>query len=159
MTPSDRAAALIGQLDLSPHPEGGWYRQTWAAPDVSPATNEGRAGGTAILFLLKAGERSHWHTVDAEELWIWQGGDPLILRVAADDTGPVNAITLGGDVAAGEALQGLVPTGQWQAAEALAPGVGAHGYSLVSCVVVPGFEFAGFTLAPPGWEPGTGDEA
>ncbi|MEL6540558.1 MAG: cupin domain-containing protein [Pseudomonadota bacterium] len=146
----DTAAALIEQLDLSPHPEGGWYRETWAAPDLESK----RAGGTAILFLLKAGERSHWHTVDAEEMWIWQAGDPLTLRLAASDAGPVEDVRLGGDVAAGEALQGLVPTGHWQAAEALAPGEGWHGYSLVSCVVVPGFEFAGFRLAQPGWEPG-----
>ena len=150
MAQSDTAAALIGQLQLAPHPEGGWYRETWKAPALA----NGRAGGTAILFLLQAGERSHWHTVDAEELWIWQGGDPLTLRLAAGDEGPVSEITLGGNVAAGEALQGLVPTGQWQAAEALAPGEGTHGYSLVSCVVVPGFDFAGFRLAQPGWEPG-----
>ncbi|MEM7701455.1 MAG: cupin domain-containing protein [Pseudomonadota bacterium] len=150
MAGTDTAAALIEQLNLSPHPEGGWYRETWAAPDLE----SGRAGGTAILFLLKAGEHSHWHTVDAEEMWIWQAGDPLTLRLAAHDAGPVEDVRLGGDVAAGEALQGLVPTGHWQAAEALAPGEGWHGYSLVSCVVVPGFEFAGFRLAQPGWAPG-----
>ena len=155
MSATDTAATLIEQLDLSPHPEGGWYRETWAAP----ALENGRAGGTAILFLLKAGERSHWHTVDAEEMWIWQGGDPLTLRLAPGDTGPVSDITLGGDVAAGEQLQGLVPTGEWQAAEALAPGEGRHGYSLVSCVVVPGFDFTGFRLAEPGWEPGQENSA
>ena len=155
MNPSDTAAALIEQLQLAPHPEGGWYRETWKAP----ALPGGRAGGTAIIFLLKAGERSHWHTVDAEELWIWQGGDPLVLRLAPGDAGPVRTLRLGGDVMAGEALQGLVPTGEWQAAEALAPGEGAHGYSLVSCVVVPGFDFAGFHLAEPGWEPGKGAPA
>lgn len=155
MSPSDTAAALIEQLQLAPHPEGGWYRETWKAP----AMPDGRAGGTAIIFLLKAGERSHWHTVDAEELWIWQGGDPLALRLAPGDAGPVRTLRLGGDVTAGEALQGLVPTGEWQAAEALAPGEGAYGYSLVSCVVVPGFDFAGFHLAEPGWEPGKGAPA
>jgi len=151
--PIDTAAALVEQLNLSPHPEGGGYRETWKAPDLP----SGRAGGTAILFMLKAGERSHWHTVDAEELWIWQSGDPLTLRSAANDreghAGPVERIRLGDDVTAGEQLQGLVPTGHWQAAEALAPSEGAHGYSLVSCVVVPGFEFAGFQLAAPDWEP------
>ncbi|MEO0700387.1 MAG: cupin domain-containing protein, partial [Pseudomonadota bacterium] len=115
---------------------------------------DGRAGGTAILFLLKAGERSHWHTVDAEEMWLWQGGDPFTLRVALSDAGPVDTIRLGSDVSAGQQLQGLVPTGAWQAAEALAPSEGTHGYSLVSCTVVPGFDFAGFALAEPGWEPG-----
>ena len=157
MNATDTAATLIEQLDLAPHPEGGWYRETWAAQTL----DSGRAGGTAILFLLKAGERSHWHTVDAEEMWIWQGGDPLTLRVAPGNAGPVTDLRLGADGAAGEALQGLVPTGQWQAAEALAPGEGVHGYSLVSCVVVPGFDFAGFRLAEPGWEPGSqgGSEA
>ena len=150
MAQTDTAAALIEQLDLSPHPEGGWYKQTWRGPD----TADGRASGTAILFLLKAGERSHWHTVDAEEMWIWQGGDPLTLRIAESDAGPLEAMTLGGNVTAGEVLQGFVPRMAWQAAEALAPGKAEHGYSLVSCVVVPGFDFAGFTLAEPGWEPG-----
>lgn len=147
---SDTAAALVEQLELSPHPEGGWYRETWRAPD----RGDGRAGGTAIIFLLKAGERSHWHTVDAEELWLWQAGDPLTLRLAASSESPAETITLGSDAGARQALQGLVPTGQWQSAQALAPGAGTHGYTLVSCVVVPGFDFAGFTLAPPGWEPG-----
>ncbi len=150
MSHESNAGALIEQLDLQPHPEGGWYKETWKGP----AREDGRAGGTAILFLLQAGERSHWHTVDAEEMWLWQGGDPLTLRIAPGDEGPVEAIRLGGDVAAGERLQGFVPTMAWQAAEALAPDEGAHGYSLVSCVVVPGFDFAGFTLAEPGWEPG-----
>jgi predicted cupin superfamily sugar epimerase len=141
---------LIEQLNLAPHPEGGWFRETWRGP---PGV-DGRASGTAIVFLLKAGERSHWHTVDAEEMWLWQGGDPLTLRIAASDDGPVEAIRLGPDIAGGERLQGFVPTLAWQAAEALAPGEGAAGYSLVSCVVVPGFDFAGFRLAEPGWEPG-----
>ena len=154
MSPEDRAATLVEQLGLQPHPEGGWYRETWRASKPAQAVENGRAAGTAILFLLKAGERSHWHKVDAEEMWIWQGGDPLTLRLAPGDEGPVQDIRLGGDPLSGESLQGLVPTEQWQAAEALAPGEGEHGYSLVSCVVVPGFEFSGFHLAPPGWEPG-----
>ena len=152
MPDTDTAAALIEQLDLAPHPEGGWYRETWRAP----SSDSGRAGGTGILFLLRTGERSHWHTVDAQEIWIWQGGDPLTLRLAPGDDGPVHDMRLGGDVSAGERLQGLVPTGHWQAAEALPPGEGAHGHSLVSCIVVPGFDFAGFRLAAPGWEPGCG---
>ena len=151
MTHSNTPASLIEQLNLASHPEGGWYRETGRGPALAAG---GRASGTAIVFLLKAGERSHWHTVDAEEMWLWQGGDPLTLRIARSDAGPVETITLGADIAAGQALQGFVPTGAWQAAEALAPGEGAHGYSLVSCVVVPGFDFTGFTLAEPGWEPG-----
>jgi predicted cupin superfamily sugar epimerase len=144
----DSAGALIEQLGLIAHPEGGWYRETWRG-EPSP---DGRAQGTAIIFLLKAGEASHWHSVDASELWLWQAGDPLELRLAAGDAGPVRSMILGADVAAGQALQGLVAPGEWQAARAATEPV--HGYSLVSCVVVPGFDFAGFTLAAPGWEPG-----
>ncbi len=144
----DSAAALIEQLQLAPHPEGGWYRETWRG-EPGP---DGRARGTAILFLLRAGEASHWHTVDAAELWLWQAGDPIELRLAASDAGPARAVVLGSDFAAGQRLQGLVAPHEWQAARGW--GAREHGYSLVSCVVVPGFDFAGFTLAAPGWEPG-----
>ena len=149
----DSAAALIEQLQLAAHPEGGWYKETWrgeAGPD-------GRANGTAIVFLLRTGEASHWHRVDAAELWLWQAGDPVELRLAAGDAGPVRSVILGSDVSAGQQLQGLVAPGEWQAARGA--GAAVHGYSLVSCVVVPGFDFAGFTLAPPGWEPGAGASA
>ncbi|MDP5104130.1 MAG: cupin domain-containing protein [Erythrobacter sp.] len=149
----DSAAGLIEQLALAGHPEGGWYRETWRG---QPGP-DGRATGTAIIFLLRAGEASHWHTVDAAELWLWQAGDPLELRLAASDAGPVRSVILGGDVAAGQALQGLVAPHEWQAARSA--GAPQFGYSLVSCVVVPGFDFAGFTLAPPGWEPGEGSPA
>ncbi|UUL81890.1 cupin domain-containing protein [Sphingomonas qomolangmaensis] len=138
------AAALIARLDLAPHPEGGWYRETWRAP--APAGE--RASASAILFLLDAGERSHWHRVDAAELWLWHAGSPLALRTAASDAGPVETLRLGGDVLAGEMPQGLVPAGWWQAAEA------TEGWALVSCVVSPGFGFEGFELAAAGWAPG-----
>lgn len=151
MTTGNSAEALIEQLGLSAHPEGGWYRETWRSQAESAA---GRAGGTAILFLLRAGEASHWHRVDAEEMWIWQGGDPLELEIAAGEEGPVRTHTLGGDIAQGQVLQGLVPEGAWQAARPASGGFA--GYCLVSCIVVPGFEFAGFELAPPGWAPGIG---
>ena len=126
------ARALIARHALAPHPEGGWYRETWRA-GAEPGQ---RAAGTAILFLLEAGQRSHWHKVDADELWLWHAGAPLQLSIGAatvmlDEDGP----------------QALVPAQEWQAAHA------ADGWALVSCVVVPGFDFAGFTLAPPGWEP------
>jgi uncharacterized protein len=147
---SDSAAHLIEQLMLRPHPEGGWYRETWRG---EPGPDR-RAQGTAIIFLLQAGEASHWHTVDAAELWLWQAGDPLELRLSASGDGPARSVILGGDVANGQALQGLVAPGEWQAARPF--GEARRGYSLVSCVVVPGFDFAGFTLAPPGWEPGEG---
>lgn len=144
----DSAAGLIEQLRLAAHPEGGWYRETWRGA-LGP---DGRASGTAIIFLLLAGEASHWHKVDAAELWLWQAGDPLELRLSADDAGPVRSVILGSDVGAGQQLQGLVAPHEWQAARG--HGEPRFGYSLVSCVVVPGFDFAGFTLAVPGWEPG-----
>lgn len=150
MSHTNSADGLIEQLGLSAHPEGGWFRETWRAdPDPS-----GRARGTAILFLLKSGEASHWHRVDADEMWIWQGGDRLDLAIADADTGPVRTIRLGGNVSAGEALQGLVPKGAWQAARPAPAPTGAAGYTLVTCTVVPGFDFAGFELAEPGWQPG-----
>lgn len=131
MTEAER---IIAKLGLQPHPEGGWYRQTWVGP-----LREGRASGTAILFLLKAGERSHWHRVDADEIWIWNAGAPLILS-----TGVTLAtdIRLGPDVLGGDVVQAVVPTGHWQAAQSLGD------WSLVSCTVSPGFDFAGFELAP-----------
>ena len=141
------AKEMIATLGLARHPEGGWYRETWRA-----AGEDARAGGTAILFLLEAGQRSHWHRVDAAELWLWHAGDPLVVLVAQEN-GAVREFPLGGDVAAGYQPQCLVPASRWQSTEALATEARA-GWALVSCVVVPGFEFAGFELAPPGWHPG-----
>ncbi|MFS0738150.1 cupin domain-containing protein [Sphingomonas sp. 1P06PA] len=138
------AAAMIEMLGLQPHPEGGWYRETWrdaAGPD-------GRARGTAIHFLLEAGQASHWHRVDASELWLWHAGTSILLDRAAGDAGPVTSDRLGSDLLAGDAPQLLVPAGHWQAARA------DRGWALMSCIVVPGFDFAGFTLAAPGWAPG-----
>lgn len=139
------AQDLIAQLGLSPHPEGGWYRETWRAPAAAGA----RPSSTAILFLLGTGDRSHWHTVDADEIWIWQGGDPVALQLSPDAGTASRTIILGPE--SSHSLQAVVPTGQWQAAS---PVEGPHGYALVSCVVAPGFDFSGFVLAPPGWEPG-----
>jgi len=136
----DEADRIIAALDLSPHPEGGWYRQTWQGEAVG-----GRAVGTAILFLLKAAERSHWHRVDADEVWLWHAGAPLSLRMAPDAAGPVTETHLGGDVLAGQAPQAVVPKGWWQAA------VPQGGWVLVSCTVSPGFRFEGFNLAPQGF--------
>jgi len=141
----DDAQAIIARLRLAPHPEGGWYRETWRAA----AAQGERASATAILFLLEAGQRSHWHRVDAAELWLWHAGSPLLLRIG-EEGAAVREIRLGGAVLAGEAPQQLVPPGAWQAATA------DRGWALVSCVVSPGFEFAGFTLAPEGWEPSGG---
>lgn len=141
------AQDLISALELEPHPEGGWFRETWRAP----AAQGERAASTAILYLLKTGECSHWHSVDADEIWLWQSGDPLILRTAAHARSVPASVALGHDPAC-QQFQAIVPAHQWQAAE---PVAGPHGYTLVSCVVAPGFAFEGFTLAPPGWEPGS----
>ncbi|NBE08661.1 cupin domain-containing protein [Paragemmobacter ruber] len=136
----DQADRIIAELGLAAHPEGGWYRETWKGPEV-----DGRAVGTAIYFLLKAGERSHWHRVDAGEVWLWHAGAPLDLRVAETEAGPLVVHRLGPDVLAGERPQAVVPAGWWQTAEAGA------GWALVSCCVAPGFRFAGFELAAPGF--------
>jgi len=142
------AAELIAKLGLIRHPEGGWYRETWRA-DAEPGAEPGaRAKATAILFLLDAGERSHWHRVDAAELWLWHAGSPIAVSTAPGDAGPVTTVTLGPDVLAGEMPQHVIPTDHWQATETLT------GWALVSCVVSPAFDFAGFTLAPDGWAPG-----
>jgi len=141
------AAEIIARLALQPHPEGGWYRETWRAA----AADGQRAGATAIHFLLEAGQRSHWHEVDAAEIWLFHAGDPLGLSLAASDAGPVRRVVLGPDPLSGHTVQQVVAPHEWQAAEPLAGG--RHGYSLVSCVVTPGFEFAAFTLAPEGWAP------
>jgi hypothetical protein len=130
---------IIRKLELRPHPEGGWYRQTWAGPLV-----EGRASGTAILFLLRAGERSHWHRVDADEIWLWHAGAPLVLSLGAE---AATDIWLGPDVLGDQVVQTVVPAGRWQAARSTGE------WTLVSCTVSPGFRFAGFELAPPGWSP------
>ncbi len=144
----DKARDLIERLMLQPHPEGGWYRETWRGP----ARGDGRAVGTAIHFLLEAGQSSHWHTVDASEIWLWHSGDQVHLRLAATDAGPVETVVLGDAIADGDCVQHVVPEGHWQAAAPVPDG--AHGYALVSCVVTPGFDFAGFRLAAPGWAPG-----
>ena len=136
------ADALIARLGLQPHPEGGHYRQTWAAP----ARPGDRPSATAILFVLRAGERSHWHRVDADEVWLWHAGAPLTLRIAETEAGPAVAHVLGPDIAAGQGPQIVVPRDAWQAAES----TGA--YTLVSCIVSPGFRFEGFTLAAPGFD-------
>lgn len=135
MTTADR---LVARLGLLPHPEGGWYRETWRGPDIG-----GRASGTAILFLLKRGERSHWHRVDADEIWLWHAGAPLILSMGQDAAAEC---LLGPDVLDGQMPQALVPTGWWQAARTTGD------FTLVSCTVSPGFRFEGFELAAPGFD-------
>ncbi|MFN3646396.1 MAG: cupin domain-containing protein [Gemmobacter sp.] len=134
------AKELIARLGLAPHPEGGWYRETWAGP------GDDRPSGTAILFLLQAGEVSHWHRVDAAEIWLFHAGVPLILSTAETAAGPAQDRTLGPDVLAGQHPQLIVPPDHWQAARSTGE------WTLVSCTVSPGFRFAGFTLAPPGFD-------
>ena len=136
------ADQIIAALDLSPHPEGGWYRETWVAEAAAGA----RPAGTAILFLLQAQERSHWHRVDATEIWHFHAGAPLVLSMAARKTGPARDHLLGADLAAGESPQRIVPPHHWQAARS----TGA--WTLVGCTVSPGFRFKGFELAPPGFD-------
>ena len=129
---------IIAQFALEQHPEGGWYRQTWIAEAAAGA----RPSGTAILYLLKAGERSHWHRVDATEIWHFHLGAPLELRLAATLSGPASRVRLGTALQNGEAPQAIVPAHHWQAARSL----GA--WTLVGCTVSPGFRFHGFELAP-----------
>jgi predicted cupin superfamily sugar epimerase len=136
---------LAEQLDLTAHPEGGWYRQTWRAPtSVTPPGYPGeRATATAIYFLLNPGERSRWHVVRSDELWFWHAGGPLVLSFGGSGASPGAGTShvLGLDLAAGQQPQLLVPGGVWQAAEPA-----SDQPVLVSCVVSPGFEFEDFRL-------------
>jgi predicted cupin superfamily sugar epimerase len=135
---------IIRLLDLLPHPEGGHFRETFR----DAAAVGGRSASTAIYFLLRTGEVSRWHAVDAGEGWHYYSGAPLLLEVAPPN-GPAGRMVLGTDLANAERPQAIVPHGYWQRARSL----GA--WTLVGCTVAPGFEFAGFSLAPEGFEPGT----
>jgi hypothetical protein len=139
------AADVIRLLDLKPHPEGGHFRETFR--DARQVAG-GRAVSTAIYFLLARGERSHWHRLDAAEVWHWHAGAPLALELAAHDYGPVTRVALGPDLAAAQRPQAIVPAHVWQAAASLGE------WTLAGCTMAPGFEFAGFELAPEGWNPG-----
>jgi uncharacterized protein len=136
------ASDVIRLLDLKPHPEGGHFREMFRDPRQ---VDSGRAASTAIYFLLARGERSHWHRVDAVEIWHWYAGAPLELEIAHDKGR--ERIRLGNDLASGERPQGIVPAHAWQAAQSLGD------WTLVGCTVAPGFDFKGFELAPPGWAP------
>ena len=135
------AADIIRLLELRPHPEGGHFGETFR-DDVKIA---GRAASTAIYFLLARGERSHWHRVDAAEVWHFYGGDSLALQI--NENGRTTEHVLGMDLAAGARPQIVVPSGAWQSAQSLGE------WTLVGCTVAPGFEFAGFEMAPKDWEP------
>ena len=135
------ANQIITKLRLQLHPEGGKYRQTLVGPLI-----KGRASGTAILFLLQARESRHWHRVDADEIWRFNADVPLLLRMAKAVSEPATAQTLGPDILGKHAAQATVPMDWWQAATT------AGDWSLVSCTVSPGFQFAGFELAAPGFD-------
>ena len=137
--------AIRSYLGLAPHPEGGSYVQTFRDNREWPVG--GRGHSTAIYFLLEKGEVSAWHRVkDAAEVWHWYGGAPLLLAIASAD-GERETHRLGLDLAAGERPQAVVPAGQWQSAQTTGD------WTLVGCTVAPGFDFAQFELAEPGWEP------
>ncbi|TCO70467.1 cupin domain-containing protein [Rhodovulum euryhalinum] len=136
------ADEIIATLGLTPHPEGGWYRETWRAA----AEDGARPAGTAIYYLLAEGQQSHWHRVDAAEIWHFHAGAPLELCLAETAAGPAMAHRLGPDLARGERPQIVVPAHHWQAACPL----GA--WTLVGCTVSPGFTFQGFEMAPEGFD-------
>ena len=136
------AAEIIRLLGLKPHPEGGHFRQTFRDTQLIDGK---RPASTAIYFLLARGERSHWHRVDAVEGWHWHAGAALRLMIA--ERGTTNTVTLGPDLAAGQRPQAFVPFHAWQAAESLGD------WTLVGCTVAPGFEWAGFEMAPKDWTP------
>ena len=129
------ADEIIAHLGMQPHPEGGHYRQTWVA------SGEGRPAGTCIYFLLKSGERSHWHKVDSTEIWHYYAGAPIELSLAETDTGPAKLHILGPELEKGQYPQVIVPEHHWQAARTTGE------FTLVGCTVSPGFLFEGFTLA------------
>jgi hypothetical protein len=133
---------VIRLLDLKPHPEGGFFRETFR----DRADQSGRARSTAIYYLLRAGEVSRWHRVDAVEVWHWYAGAPLELKV--HDGSSLQTVVLGPDLAQRQVPQAIVPPRHWQSARSLGS------YTLIGCTVAPGFEFSGFELAPEGWDPG-----
>jgi uncharacterized protein len=136
------AQDIIARLDLKPHPEGGHYRETFRDTRLEGGR---RARSTAIYFLLARGERSHWHRIDAVEIWHYYAGHALTLEIA--DAGGRRSIRLGPDLACGETPQAIVPAHAWQAAES------SGDWTLVGCTVAPGFDFTAFELAPKGWAP------
>ena len=134
---------IIRLLDLKPHPEGGYFRETFR--DTRQVEGN-RVASTVIYFLLARGQRSHWHRVDAVEVWHWYAGAPLELEVAQSE-GRIERCTLGSDLASGQRPQAIVPPHAWQAAQTLGD------WTLCGCTVAPGFDFGGFELAPAGWRP------
>ena len=146
---TDQRPDTARRFDLAPHPEGGWFRRTWAA-DVAVETRGGaRPTATCIHYLLAPGERRAWHVVSSDEIWLWHGPGALELRLGGDGDQPcadadAQVVRLGPDIAGGDAAQCAVPAGTWQAAD-----LAGDAEALVSCVVSPGFDFADWRLAPP----------
>ncbi|MBO0347078.1 cupin domain-containing protein [Roseibium limicola] len=138
------ADEVVQLLQMSPHPEGGFYAETFR-DEMTDA--KGRAASTLIYFLLPAGIVSRWHRVDAVETWHFYAGSPLELSLSRDGK-ELTVIRLGADLLQGERPQGIVPRNAWQQARSLGP------WTLVGCTVAPGFQFEGFEMAPPGWQPG-----
>lgn len=136
------AKQIIETLGMEPHPEGGWYVQTFQ--DI--ADGQERSQSTAIYYLLEAGQASHWHRIDAVEVWHYYAGAPLLLRVS--DGAGIDEHTLGADLALGQRPQVIVPRQAWQSA------VSTGEWTLVGCTVAPGFLFSGFELADRDWAPG-----
>jgi predicted cupin superfamily sugar epimerase len=134
---------VVRRLELQPHPEGGFYRETWRDPKTDA---NGRAASSLIYFLLGAGDVSEWHRVDAAEVWHYYAGAPLVLTQSPNGH-DAHAAHLGPDIMAGQSPQLVVPAHHWQTATSL----GA--WTLVGCTVAPAFDFAGFELAPPDWRP------
>lgn len=145
---------LAEQLDLRPHAEGGWFRETWRSPvSFSPDGYDGpRSAATAIYYLLNPGEESRWHVVRSDELWFWHGGGPLELRLGGtgDEPTAAGAVVLGAEVDSGRQPQVHIPGGVWQTARPL-----DESPVLVSCVVAPGFDYADFRLSEPPHSPGS----
>jgi predicted cupin superfamily sugar epimerase len=135
------AADIIGLLGLSPHPEGGWYKETFR-DEPGP---DGRAKSTAIFFLLEEGQESAWHRIDMVEVWHFYDGAPMEMKLAGEGEAAFTLV-LGNDLDAGQRPQLVVPAGVWQSARPVG------GWSLVGCTVAPGFTFEGFEMIP-GWSP------
>ncbi|MEM7056901.1 MAG: cupin domain-containing protein [Pseudomonadota bacterium] len=136
------AKSIIRTLDLAPHPEGGWYKETWRA-EAGP---EQRATGTAIYYLLEADQFSHWHRIDSTEIWHWYAGAPLSMTVSPNGH-DAQSLHLGPEIGLAQRPQFIIPPNWWQTATTLGQ------WSLMGCTVSPGFEFDGFEMAPEDWRP------
>jgi uncharacterized protein len=144
MTPAD----IIATLGMEPHPEGGWYVQTFRDTADGDQPGGSRGHSTAIYYLLERGDRSHWHKViDAAEVWHYYAGSPIRLSISQDGVSSVD-YELGVDMTSGARPQVVVPANWWQSAEPMGD------WTLVGCTVAPGFTFESFEMAPPGWKPG-----